>query len=241
MPEIMGKYRIEAFQAVENVEYSRLFHNGHTGVLTELGLTNLNSAAPSWMSDPNVFVLVAIDQDEEVVAGLRIHRFNSMDGTLPIIESIKYQDNRIVSIIQDCLPCGTAEACGLWSAKKVFGKGLTPLLCISAIPVMANIGLTNFFCFAAPYTEKMIKTNGLIEVSEIGDNGRLPYPTPEFISIVLKNPNIFSMEFADEFNRERVFQLMKEPIADFYEDSPRGFIEVHYDLRLRKRHEIPPL
>ena len=64
MPDVMGTYRIEAFQAVENAEYSRLFHNGHTGVLTELGLTNLNSAEPSWMSDPNVFVLIAIDQDE---------------------------------------------------------------------------------------------------------------------------------------------------------------------------------
>ena len=241
MPDVMGTYRIEAFQAVENAEYSRLFHNGHTGVLTELGLTNLNSAEPSWMSDPNVFVLIAIDQDEEVVAGLRIHRYNSPEGTLPIIESIKDQDSVIIPIIQRCLPGGTAEACGLWSAKKVFGKGLTPLLCIAAIPVMADIGLTNFFCFAAPYTEKMIKTNGLIEVSEIGDNGRLPYPTPEFISIVLKNPDIFSMEYADEFNRERVFQLMKEPIATFFEDSPRGSIEVHYDLRLKKGHEIPVL
>jgi hypothetical protein len=87
----------------------------------------------------------------------------------------------------------------------------------------------------------MIKTNGLIEVIEIGDNGRLPYPTPEFISIVLKNPDIFSMEYADEFNRERVFQLMKEPTATFFEDSPRGSIEVHYDLRLKKGHEIPVL
>jgi hypothetical protein len=241
MSELMGTYRIEAFQAVEHPEYSALFHNGHTGVLTELGIKNLNSAQPSWMSDPNVFVLIAIDSDREVVAGLRIHRFNSASGSLPIIESIKEQDSRIIEAIHATLPEGTAEACGLWSAKKVFGKGLTPLLCIAAIPVMAEVGLSNFFCFAAPYTEKMIKTNGLIEVTEVGDNGRLPYPTPEFISVVLKNPDIQSMEHADEFNRKRVFELMKEPVCTFFEDSPRGAIEVHYDLRLKKGHEIPVL
>jgi len=237
----MGTYRIEAFQAVENPEYCSLFHSGHTGVLTELGIKNLNSAQPSWMSDPHVFVLVAIDSDREVVAGLRIHRFNSELGSLPIIESIKEQDSRIITAIHSTLPGGTAEACGLWSAKKVFGKGLTPLLCIAAIPVMADIGLTNFFCFAAPYTEKMIKTNGLIEVTDVGDNGRLPYPTPEFISVVLKNPNIHTMEHADDFNRQRVFELMKDPVRTFFEDSPRGTLEVQYDLRLKKGHEIPVL
>jgi hypothetical protein len=241
MSEVMGTYRIEAFQAIEHPEYCSLFHNGHTGVLTELGIKNLNSAQPSWMSDPNVFVLIAIDSENEVVAGLRIHRFNSAAGSLPIIESIKEQDDRIIEAIHSTLPGGTAEACGLWSAKKVFGKGLTPLLCIAAIPVMAEIGLTNFFCFAAPYTEKMIKTNGLIEVTAVGDNGRLPYPTPEFISVVLKNPDIQSMEHADEFNRQRVFELMKEPVCTFFEDSPRGVIEVRYDLRLKKGHEIPVL
>lgn len=241
MSELMGTYRIEAFQAVEHPEYCTLFHNGHTGVLTELGIKNLNSAQPSWMTDPNVFVLIAVDSDQEVVAGLRIHRYNSEACSLPIIESIKEQDNRIVSAIHQTLPGGTAEACGLWSAKKVFGKGLTPLLCIAAIPVMAELGLTNFFCFAAPYTEKMIKTNGLIEVTEVGESGRLPYPTPEFISVVLKNPDIRTMQFADEFNRRRVFELMKDPVSTFFEDSPRGAIEVHYDLRLKKGYEIPVL
>ncbi len=238
MPDVMGSYRIEAFQAIEHPEHSALFHNGHAGVLSELGIKNLNSARPSWMNDPNVFVLVAIDEDQEVVAGLRIHRFNTSSYSLPIIESIRDQDSSIIGVIESTLPEGTAEACGLWSAKKVFGKGLTPLLCMAAIPVMSDIGLTNFFCFAAPYTEKMIKTNGLVEVTEIGNEGRLPYPTQEFISVVLKNPDIHTMEYADEFNRERVFQLMKDPVSTICEDSPRGSIEVHYDLRLKKGQEI---
>jgi hypothetical protein len=238
MPETMGSYRIEAFQAVEHPEYCTKFFDGHAGVLTELGIKNLNSARPSWMNDPNVYVLIAMDEDEEVVAGLRVHRFNSSSYSLPIIESIREQDPTIVDVIGSTLPDGTAEACGLWSAKKVFGKGLTPLLCIAAIPVMADVGINNFYCFAAPYTEKMIKTNGLVEVTEIGNEGRLPYPTPEFISVVLKNPDIQTMEYADDFNRERVFQLMKDPVTTLFEDSPRGNIEVHYDLRLKKGQEI---
>jgi hypothetical protein len=237
MPEVVGKYRIEAFRAIEQPAQCQLFFEGHTGVLTELGIKNLNSAQPAWMSDPNVYVLIAIDEDDEVVAGLRIHRFSEELHILPIEDAIRSQDARIIDVIRETLPEGTAEACGLWSAKKVFGKGITPLLCIAAIPVMHHIGLTNFFCFAAPYTEKMIKTNGLIEVIGVGDNGRLPYPTKDFISVVLRNPDIRTMAFADEYNRNRVFELTQEPVQMKMEASPRGILEVYYDLRLKKTHE----
>jgi len=234
MPDVVGKYRIEAFRAIDQPEDCQRFFDGHTGVLTELGIKNLNSAQPSWMSDPNVYVLIAVDEDNEVVAGLRIHRFTEEGQVLPIVDSISAQDPRIIDVIASTLPEGTAEACGLWSAKKVFGRGITPLLCIAAIPVMSHIGLTNFYCFAAPYTEKMIKTNGLIEVDGVGENGRLPYPTKDFISVVLHNPDISTMAYADDYNRERVFELTEEPVQMKMETSPRGLLEVYYDLRLKK-------
>jgi hypothetical protein len=237
MSEVLGKYHIQAFKAIDNPQACNRFFDGHTGVLTELGIKNLNSAQPSWMTDSQVYVLTATDEDDEVVAGLRIHRFTSAQQTLPLVDAIGPQDPKIKDVIEQTLPQGTAEACGLWSAKKVFGKGLTPLLCIAAIPVMRHIGLTNFFCFAAPYTEKMIKTNGLIEVEEVGDMGRLPYPTKDFISVVLRNPDIETMAFAEAYNRERVFDLIADPVQMKMESCPRGLLEVNYDLRLKKTPE----
>jgi hypothetical protein len=237
MSDVVGTYRIQAFRAIDQPQECNRFYEGHTGVLTELGIKNLNSAQPSWMSDPHVYVLIATDEDDEVVAGLRIHHYCSAGQTLPLVDAIGPQDATIQELIENSLPGGTAEACGLWSAKKVFGKGLTPLLCIAAIPVMRHLGLRNFYCFAAPYTEKMIKTNGLIEVEEIGDKGRLPYPTKDFISVVLRNPDIHTMAYADAYNRERVFDLSSDPVQMKMESSPRGLLEVYYDLRLKKTHE----
>lgn len=237
MSESVGKYHIQAFRAIDQPGECQRFYEGHTKVLTELGIKNLNSAKPSWMSDPEVYVLIAVDETDEVVAGLRVHRFVNEQQVLPLVDAIYPQDPTIADIVRESLPEGTAEACGLWSAKKVFGKGITPLLCIAAIPVMRHIGLTNFYCFAAPYTEKMIKTNGLIEVEAIGDKGRLPYPTKDFISVVLKNPDIRVMEFAESYNRTRVMELTEEPVQMKIETSPRGFLEVFYDLRLKKSHE----
>ena len=237
MSEVVGTYRIQAFKAIDQPQECTRFYEGHTGVLTELGIKNLNSAQPSWMTDPHVYVLIATDEDDEVVAGLRVHHYCSLEQTLPLVDAIGPQDPNIQGIIEQSLPEGTAEACGLWSAKKVFGKGLTPLLCIAAIPVIRHIGLSNFFCFAAPYTEKMIKTNGLIEVPEIGVQGRLPYPTKDFISVVLRNPDIHTMAYAEPYNRERVFDLSKDPVQMKMESCPRGLLEVYYDLRLKKTHE----
>jgi hypothetical protein len=74
-------------------------------------------------------------------------------------------------------------------------------------------------------------------VEEVGDMGRLPYPTKDFISVVLRNPDIETMAFAEAYNRERVFDLTADPVQLKMESCPRGLLEVHYDLRLKKTPE----
>ena len=104
MSEVLGKYHIQAFKAIDNPQACNRFFDGHTGVLTELGIKNLNSAQPSWMTDPQVYVLTATDEDDEVVAGLRIHRFTSAQQTLPLVDVIEPQDPKIKDVIEQTLP-----------------------------------------------------------------------------------------------------------------------------------------
>ena len=77
---------------------------------------------------------------------------------------------------------GLAESCGLWNSKKVFGRGISPLLARCSVSITSFFEIHTLVCFSAPYTLKMIKSLGFKEILTVGDQGRLPYPTEKFLS-----------------------------------------------------------
>lgn len=227
--EIVGSFTFKAFFAVDDKEASLRFQNGHTQVLIDAGITNLTSNEPIWIHDPNVLVLSIYDHNDDVVGGLRVQRF---DGThsLPIIDALEDQVPEINSVFQETLPNGTAEICGLWSAKKVFGKGLSPVLCRCSVQMVSTLNLLDFYCLSAPYTEKMIKSMGCVVFHKNEQEWRFPYPTEKFMSAVLYCPDITTLDFADSTNKERIFSLMRDPIQEFIEPGPRGSLEIRFEL-----------
>jgi hypothetical protein len=225
------KYYLRAFRAVNDREESLKFFHGHTKVLTDYGIKNLNTAEPGWLSDPGVYVINAYDNEQEVVGGLRIHIFDG-SRSLPVIDALKDLDPRIQDVFDRTLPEGTAEVCGLWNAKKIFGKGISPLLCIGSVVIVTQLQLNNFFCFSAPYTEKMIKTNGLIDVTEIGREGKFNYPTEEFVSTVLFHPDVERLEHAHPYNRDRIKTLTHYKSQVLPEKNPREEFMVSYELAI---------
>lgn len=222
-------FKLRAFRAIENRTDCEKFHNGHTKVLTDVGITNLKTTDPEWFNDPKVIVVTATDLEGEVIGGLRIHVY---DGTssVPLIEALYDLDPKITEVLNKSLPDPTAEVCGLWNSRKIFGKGISPLLCICSVVVVKRLGLRDFYCFSAPYTEKMIKMNGCVRVTEIGNEGTFHYPTPEFISCVLHNPDVETCEFAEDYNKSRIFSLSNSPKQTIIERGPRGNLSIEYDL-----------
>jgi hypothetical protein len=200
--------------------------------LVDVGINSLTSSEPSWIKDPDIYVLNVYDEDDEIVAGLRVHRYTGRIR-VPMIEALEDQCPEIEEIFNSTLPKGTAEICGLWGSRKVFGKGLSPYLCICSVVMVEKMGLDNFYCFAAPYTEKMIKSMGCVLVSHIGVEGRFPYPTEKFMSAVLHNPNVHKLEYAEEFNKQRMRDLMSLPKQIIEESAPKGQVLVEYDLDIR--------
>lgn len=222
-------FKIKAFVAIQNRRECEKFQSGHTKVLTDVGISNLKTTDPEWFDDPNVIVVTASDAEDEVIGGLRIHVYDGTK-TVPLIDALYEIDPRITDVLDKSLANGTAEVCGLWNSRKVFGKGISPLLCICSVVVVKKLGLKDFYCFSAPYTEKMIKMNGCTRVTEIGNEGTFHYPTPEFISCVLHNPDVTTCELAEDFNKTRIFSLTENPHQSITEKGPRGDLHIEYDL-----------
>jgi hypothetical protein len=226
-------YYLKAFRAIENEAESLKFFDGHLAVLTEYGIQNLNTSRPAWLTNPDVYVINIYDRAGDVVGGLRVHLFLG-HTELPIMNAIMELDSRIQTIIESSLPKGTAEVCGLWSARKVFGRGLSPVVGMSSVVLVKLLGFDDFYCFSAPYTEKMIRSHGCIPLQSIGNNGRFNYPTEEFVSVVLHNPSISKLEYADPYIAQRIRSLIANPEQIHEEPSPRGQIKIKFDLRVRR-------
>ncbi len=224
------KFIFTAFKAIDDIEKCRLFHEGHTKILTDLGIENLTSNDPAWFNDKNTLVILATDPSDEVIGGIRVQLFDGVYD-LPIMTAIKDQDPQIIEAINKRhIKKGVAESCGLWNSKKVFGKGVSPLLARCSVALTAYFDIDNLVCFSAPYTLKMIKSLGFVEISEVGNNGQLPYPTERFISSVLEIPNIYTLEYADPIQRERILSLIENPNQVYLENSQGKEVEIEYNL-----------
>lgn len=226
----LPKYRIRAFKATDDLESCLKFHEGHTQVLADFGIQNLNTAQPSWIENDNVYVITVQNELGVHVGGIRVHKYTGPESEIPLINALKEIDPRVEKLFIDSLPEGTAESCGLWNATEVFGMGFSALLVICSAVVASSINLRNLYCFAAPYTEKMIKSNGCITVTSVGNEGKFNYPTEEYISSVLFNPDLFKLEHAEPYKKERIHSLMEFPIQTFEETWPKGKFLVNYEM-----------
>lgn len=225
----MSAFTFRAFQATNNLYGCERFHKGHSKILEDLGIVNLTSNKPTWFDDPDVVVIEAEDSNGDLIGGIRVHKYKS-GFEIPLIQAIEFQDPNIRLFFEHNLSNGIAESCGLWNDRKVFGRGISPLLARASVALSYSMGVELLTCFSAPYTFKMISSLGFIPVLEIGDGGKLPYPSEKFISTVLHIPDMRSLEFADEIQRERIFSLKENPIQKHTELSQNKEIEINYNL-----------
>lgn len=223
-------FKFQAFHAVSNPELSLAFHEGHTKILTDLGIENITSNLPDWMSDPEVIAVIVTGEDGTVVGGIRVHRFNGINE-LPIVSAIKDIDPKINQyVINSLSDGGVSESCGLWNSKRVFGQGISPLLARCSVSLSDQFGTKSLICFSAPYTLKMIKSLGFKEVESVGNIGQFPYPNEKFISTVLEIPDIHKIVLATDINHQRIVDLMNNPNQNFIEFSQGKYLEIEYNL-----------
>lgn len=223
-------YTFKAYRAIEDEESCLAFHEGHSKILLELGINNLTSNEPSWMQDADVLVINVIDNDNnEVVGGIRVHKYN-LNFSLPIIDALIDLDDNIVNTFELIREQGVVESCGLWNSKKVYGKGISPLLARASVSLSATFRPKHLYCFSAPYTLRMIMKLGFLPALELGNMGKFHYPSEKFISSVLRIEDLYVLHSADSFEKERIFSLMTEPNQHYIENSQGKEVDVYYNL-----------
>lgn len=224
------KYQFRAFRAIDNPEMSMEFYLGHAQVLKDFGIDSLTSSQDEWMKNPDVYVVSAYTNDNMIVGGVKLHLYNET-YPLPVQAAIDYLDPRIISEIGNLAAKGTGEACGLWIAKEMAGKNFGQYLTRSAIALTEQLGMSTLFGFSSPHTFTMFSALGYIPLKTVGDNGNFLYPNERYTSTVIIIPDIVSLEFATEENRNRTHALRLVKQQEFLESREKNVL-IDYNLTL---------
>ena len=225
--------RLRAFRAVDDHKSCELFIEGHTRVLTSIGITKVTSSKQEWMYNPASFVLIVESIDSEFVyGGARVH---VAGGTmpLPIEEATGILDPKIFDIIKHYAQFGTGEICGLWNSREIAGYGIGSIfLTRAAVSVSSQIGLQSLFALCAPYTVSMAELVGYEHEKSVGNAGTFYYPKLDLVAtaMVLKDLNVLSK--ATEEDKNAIFSLRQNPNIIRKEKLRKKEIEIHYCTKI---------
>lgn len=226
---------IRAFRAVDEPQTCQMFYEGHINVLRSFGVEPISSAKKGWFYNPNVYGLIA-ELDGRIVGGVKLHKAGGSQP-LPIEEGIGYHDKRIYDLVKSFISEGTGEACGLWNAREVAGRGISYILSRTIIAITDQVGIDKLFALSSDHTIDMFREFGFRIVHSLGDNGDFVYPTPQYISRVLLMDSK-TLSRALPYNRKMMLSLRENPNQRRKGKSPKGEITIDYHLRLFANKEV---
>jgi hypothetical protein len=222
--------RLRAFRAVTDPDSCELFIQGHTKVLTSIGITKVTSSKHEWMDNPAAFVLIVESLDKtHVYGGARV---NVAGGTqlLPIEEATGMLDARIYDLIKKYALYGTGEICGLWNSREIAGYGIGSIfLTRAAVAISSQIGLASLFALCAPYTVSMAELVGYQLEPSIGKDGTFYYPKLDLIATAMVLKDVSTLSQAAQEDKEAILTLRQNPNIVKTENLRNKKIEIHYD------------
>lgn len=225
------KVKFIGYRAIENTDNCHKFKEGHEKVLSDYGITNITTNTFGWMSDPNVYVVMAVSsEDDEVVGGIRIH-ISSENTTLPVESAVGHMDPNIFNIVKNFRENGgVAELCALWNAKRVAGKGVSTLLTRASIAATKQLNFQTLMGICADYTMDMFNRVGFRVNPKLGNSGEFQYPNENYIARVLGIMNAITLDTAHPYDKERMISLRKNLVQSCEENERNGKIEADYNL-----------
>src|ERR1700712_1446610 len=145
--------RLRAFRAIDEPQTCALFIEGHTHVLTNIGVTKVSYGKNEWVNNPAAFVIVVESLDgKRVFGGARVHVSGGTE-LLPLETATYAMDRSVFELVWKYAQHGTGELCGLWNSREIAGYGVGSIFLIRAAVVIAyQIGLQSLFALCAPYT-----------------------------------------------------------------------------------------
>lgn len=221
---------IRAFRAIDEPETCQEYYTGHVNVLKDYGLKIINSSKKDWFENPGVYAVIAI-RNNEVIGGVKIHCVNGIQQ-LPVEKSVGYLDENVFKLVKKHQKQGgAAEACGLWNARKFSGVGLSLILMNAVISICNQINVSTLIGLSSDHTLKLFQSLGYNIVPTLGNKGDFIYPTPKYIArVVMMDAKTLSE--ATPYNRERIFDLRRQPKQSKDEKSKVGILKINYNLLL---------
>jgi hypothetical protein len=226
--------RFRAFKATDDEASCFKFIEGHRRVLEIFGITMITSAKHEWVYHDNTYViLVESLEDGRALGGARI-QIADEHLALPIETAIGKLDVNIFKQLDGRKPL-TGELCGLWNSKEIAGFGVGSIFLIRAAVALAySLNLTSLFALCAPATVRGGKKTGFDINIELGNKGQFYYPKLDLIATAVIIDNLRTLEKAEPEIRDLVFDLINNPTQVRQEKSPKGDIEISYELQIPK-------
>ncbi|MFD1629543.1 hypothetical protein [Pseudopedobacter beijingensis] len=225
--------RLRAFRAIDDPKTCELFIEGHTQVLTNIGVTKVTSSKNEWMYNPAAFVLIVESLDKKkVYGGVRIHVAGGSQP-LPIEEATGPLDSSVYDLVYDYAQGGTGEFCGLWNSREIAGYGVGSIfLSRACVAISTQIGLSSILALCAPYTVQMGINSGYEVETTVGNNGTFYYPKLDLIAttMILKDPETLIKAIDEE--RNAIFRLREHLNIIRLEELRRKEIEIHYEIQI---------
>jgi hypothetical protein len=228
------KLRFRAFKATDNPELCEKYLEGHVQVLVNYGITNITTNTRDWMQWDTVYCVIAEKEDGTVVGGVRTQIADGIHP-LPVEKAIGKMDPNIHKMVQQYLAEGVGELCALWNAKEVAGMGLSIMLVRAGISALNQINCHTLMGICADYTLKMFRKVGFVVDTSLGQGGEFVYPNENYVARVLGILNATDLATAEDFDREKMLALRRDPEQTCIETGPNDVkIEVEYHLLIDK-------
>src|SRR6185312_2212393 len=197
--------RLRAFRAIDDPVACELFIEGHTHVLTSIGVTKVTSSRHEWTRNPAAFVIIVESLDgTKVYGGARVQVAGGTEA-LPIEQATIGLDSSVVNLVWKYAQHGTGEICGLWNSREIAGYGIGSIfLTRAAVAISSQIGLTSLFALCAPYTIAMAESVGYYKLTTIGNNGTFYYPKMDLLATAMLHEDIISLDTPQQEDRDAI-------------------------------------
>ena len=228
----MLKIKLHAFGAAKDRASCEDFLSGHQKVLKDYGIENITTNSESWFDNPNVYGVLAVDQQTgEIVGGIRVHK---ADGAhlLPVEEAVGDLDPAVHEIVERYTEDGVGELCALWNSRSVAKIGISTLLTRAGISIINQLDFRILMGICADYTLPMFTRVGFVVDNSLGDRGEFAYPNEEYVARVLGILDADSLDTAHNYDKARMLDLRNNPIQSVVEQGRRGEVDVRYDLEI---------
>ena len=225
--------KFTVFRAIDNPVLCEEYANGHLKLLKEYGVTSITSNNRIWAQNPGTYIVLARDMDSnDLVGGIRIQRYSKEHPLLvqdAISENVPELDGRIEDHHEKF---GSGEMCGLWNSKAVAKMGVSWMLTRASVVICSQVGVESLWGICANYTLRMFESVGYRIIRDLGDEGKFPYPTEDYISHPVWM-NTTSLVTTSEEARDEILDLRKSLQQKRNFEGTDFGISTDYNLQLR--------